>query len=84
MHQETSGALWGVASTLPVVGQDVKNAQQLASIADHMGSKVLVPMAQSLSGVSMSSLLSDGKVDVDAIQSLVESLSNVSPTISYC
>ncbi|KUH59421.1 hypothetical protein AUL39_03660 [Tractidigestivibacter scatoligenes] len=84
MHQETSGALWGVASTLPVVGQDVKNAQQLASIADDMGSKVLVPMSQSLSGVSMSSLLSDGKVDVDAIQSLVDALSNVSPTISDC
>ncbi len=84
MHKETSGALWGLAANLPVVGQDVKNAQQLASIADDMGSKVLVPMAQGLSGVSLSSLLSDGKVDVDAIQSLANALSDVSPTISDC
>lgn len=84
MHKETSGALWGFAANLPVVGQDVRNAQQLAGIADDMGAKVLVPMAQSLSGVSMSSLLSNGKVDVDAIQSLVNALSDVSPTISDC
>lgn len=81
MASETSSPLWSVAEYLPVVGSDISKVRVLTSVADNLSENVLVPTAQKLSGVSMGTLFSDGKINVEALSSVCDALTQVQPEI---
>ena len=81
MSDETSGALWTVAEHLPVVGSDISKVSSLVSISDRLSEKVVTPMAESLDGVSMGAIFSDGKIDVDSLTKVCDVITEVQPEI---
>jgi hypothetical protein len=81
MHAETSNNLWAIASHLPYVGQDVSNVIELSDISYDLCNNALRPLSSSLSGFSLNSLISDGHIDVESLQSLADAISEVAPEI---
>lgn len=79
LHEETQGVVWNVAAALPVIGQDVRNVQGIAEAADTVATGALVPLSHASDSASLSNLLQDGHVDVDATQRLADTLGTVAP-----
>lgn len=82
MKQEAQGPLWNAAENLPVVGEDVSRVRVLVSVADDLSANVLTPVAQSMAGVSMGTLFSDGQINVDMLTSLCDTVSQVQPAVA--
>jgi hypothetical protein len=81
MEEETQSPLWSVASAVPVVGSDISKVRTLASVAHDLSTKVVTPAAQSLSGITMKSVFSDGKIDIATVQTLCNTVSDLQPEI---
>ena len=81
MEEETSSPLWTAASFIPVYGSDISAARTIVSALSDVSNEALVPFAASAQGVSLDSLLVDGRVDVAMLQTLADGLSNVAPII---
>lgn len=81
MHAKTSGPLWVAASYVPVLGDDIRVARGVVEQADNLMQNALMPVAQSLQGVSLSTLLQDGTVDVQSLESVSAALSQAQPVV---
>jgi hypothetical protein len=81
MEEETQSPLWSVATAVPVVGSDISKVRTLASVAHDLSTKVVTPAAQSLSGITMKSIFSDGKIDIATVQTLCNTVSDLQPEI---
>lgn len=81
MEAETSSPLWTAASFIPVYGSDISAARTIVSALSDVSNDALVPFAASAQGVSLDSLLVDGRVDVAMLQTLADGLSNAAPII---
>lgn len=81
MHAKTSGPLWVAASYVPVLGDDIRVARGVVEQADNLMQNALMPAAQSLQGVSLSTLLTDGTVDVQTLESVSAALSQAQPVV---
>ena len=81
MHAKTSGPLWVAASYVPVLGDDIRVARGVVEQADNLMQNALMPVAQSLQGVSLSTLLQDGTVDVQTLESVSAALSQAQPVV---
>lgn len=81
ISQEVSSPLWTAASLVPVVGEDVRSVQTLGTVASDLVHSALVPITTDLSGTSLSSLLQDGRVNVDLIKTVSSSLGDALPVI---
>ena len=81
MHAKTSGPLWVAASYVPVLGDDIRAARGVVEQADNLMQNALMPVAQSLQGVSLSTLLQDGTVDVKTLESVSAALSQAQPVV---
>ena len=77
----TSGPLWEVASRLPVVGGDVSAARTLVSALSDVSGSALLPLADALENVTPGKLLSDGTVNVSALQAVASTLSDAVPAV---
>ena len=81
MEEETSSPLWTAASFIPVYGSDISAARTIVSALSDVSNEALVPFAASAQGVSLDSLLVDGRVDVAMLQTLADGLSGAAPII---
>ena len=81
MHAKTSGPLWVAASYVPVLGDDIRVARGVVEQADNLMQNALMPVAQSLQGVSLSTLLQDGTVDVQTLESVSAAFSQAQPVV---
>lgn len=81
MHEETSNPLWKVSSHLPIVGRDLYNVRALARALDELSQSVLTPLSQQAENLSLSSLISDGKVDVATLQTLGDTFAANAPQV---
>ncbi len=81
IDNELSSPLWGAATFVPVLGQDVKSAQQLADAATELADDALVPIANDLAGTSLSSLVTDGTVNVELVTRLCNDCLDAFPSI---
>ena len=66
INAEVSSPLWTAATLIPVIGEDVRSVQTLGTVASDLVNDALVPVATSLSGTGLSSLLQDGSVSSSA------------------
>ena len=81
MHAKTSGPLWTAASYVPVLGDDIRVACGVVEQADNLMQNAFVPAAQSLQGVSLSTLLTDATVDVQTLETVSAALSQAQPVV---
>lgn len=81
MHAKTSGPLWVAASYVPVLGDDIRVARGVVEQADNLMQNALMPAAQSLQGVSLSTLLTDATVDVQTLETVSAALSQAQPVV---
>lgn len=82
MRQITHGRLWNLATHVPTYGEDVKTVQTLTDTVDNLAKNGLVPLGQSLSGVSLASLIGqDNTINVAVLQNLVAALQQTGPVI---
>ena len=81
MHTKTSGPLWVAASYVPVLGDDIRVARGVVEQADNLMQNALMPAAQSLRGVSLSTLLTDATVDVQTLETVSAALSQAQPVV---
>ena len=81
MHAKTSGPLWTAASYVPVLGDDIRVARGVVEQADNLMQNALMPAAQSLQGVSLSTILSDGNVDIQTLETVTAALSQAEPVV---
>ncbi len=81
MNEELHAAEWSVASRLPAIGQDVRAAQALASAADVLVDGVLDPAATLAQAHPLSSLVSDGAIDGEALQAWCDFVGQLAPSI---
>ena len=81
MRSETDSPLWAAASFIPVYGSDVSAARTLISAFDDLSNDALVPLTNDIQGISLSSMMSDGRINVEMFQSLAAGLSSVSTSI---
>ena len=81
INAEVHSPLWGLASMLPVVGEDIQSVQKLGDAGAALVDDALVPIASSVSGTGLSDLMQDGTVNVELIQSISDAVSSSLPTI---
>lgn len=81
MHAKTSRPLWIAASYVPVLGDDIRVARGVVEQADNLMQNALMPAAQSLQGVSLSTLLTDATVDVQTLETVSAALSQAQPVV---
>lgn len=81
MRAEMDGPAWAVASVVPVVGDDVRAARQLVGVLDDVSSGAIVPVADDLAQAGAGKLVEGGAINVDALSTLVNSVSEASPVI---
>ena len=81
MHTKTSGPLWIAASYVPVLGDDIRVARGVVEQAANLMQNALMPAAQSLQGVSLSTLLTDATVDVQTLETVSAALSQAQPVV---
>lgn len=81
INAEVHSPLWGLASLLPVVGEDVRSVQKLGDAGAALVDDALVPIANSVSGTGLSDLMQDGTINVELIQSISDAVSSSLPTI---
>lgn len=81
MHAKTSGPLWVAASYVPVLGDDIRVARGVVEQADNLMQNALMPAAQSLQGVSLSTLLTDATVDAKTLETVSAALSQAQPVV---
>ena len=82
MHSETDSPLWTVASLIPVYGSDISAARTLVAAFDDVSNDALVPLSGDIQGISLSSMMSDGRINVEMFQTLAEGLSEVAPVVT--
>ncbi len=82
MRSTTSSPFWGVASAIPVLGDDIRAARGLVEQADNLCQNAMLPAVSALDGVSLASLGKDETVNLDKLQSVLSALSQISPVVS--
>ncbi len=81
MRYETGSPVWELASFAPIVGQDVANARSLVQVADDVVRNGVKPMSKDLSSVSLKSFIQNGVINVEGLQSAVNLLGEMAPSL---
>lgn len=81
INDQISGPLWTVASFVPVYGGDVSAARTLAAALSDVSESALLPLADALQNVTPGKLLSDGTVNVSALQAVADTFSEAAPAV---
>ena len=81
INDQTSGPLWTLASFMPVYGGDVSAARTLVGALSDVSESALLPLADALQNVTPGKLLSDGTVNVSALQAVADTFSEAAPAV---
>lgn len=81
INDQTSGPLWTLASFVPVYGGDVSAARTLVGALSDVSESALLPLADALQDVTPGKLLSDGTVNVSALQAVADTFSEAAPAV---
>lgn len=81
IHQKTDGIAWQIGSLIPYVGHDVRIGRELITEVDNLVQNALIPASDQLAEVNLSNLMSDGAINVELMQSLVDMLQDVTPVV---
>lgn len=81
INDQTSGPLWTLASLMPVYGGDVSAARTLVGALSDVSESALLPLADALQNVTPGKLLSDGTVNVSALQAVADTFSEAAPAV---
>lgn len=81
IKDQTSGPLWTLASFMPVYGGDVSAARTLVGALSDVSESALLPLADALQNVTPGKLLSDGAVNVSALQAVADTFSEAAPAV---
>lgn len=81
IKDQTSGPLWTLASFMPVYGGDVSAVRTLVGALSDVSESALLPLADALQNVTPGKLLSDGTVNVSALQAVADTFSEAAPAV---
>lgn len=81
INDQTSGPLWTLASFVPVYGGDVSAARTMVGALSDVSESALLPLADALQDVTPGKLLSDGTVNVSALQAVADTFSEAAPAV---
>ena len=70
LKDELSGGEWTIASYIPVLGSDVKSVRTLGDVLVDLSDEALVPLSQSTDIMSLSTLMQESAVNMDAVTAL--------------
>lgn len=85
MQSEMDGPLWGIASSLPVVGPDIQNVRTVVATLKDASANALVPLTDALQANPPSALITqEGAIDVAALGLLLDSLQQAAPVMQRC
>lgn len=82
MKDETDKPIWKIAQHVPFISGDVQKAIDLVDIGQQVSVNVVTPVAQDMDGVSVQSILSNQKIDLDSLNQLCKVFSDVQPAIA--
>lgn len=81
MNKELSSPLWEFASNVPAVGNDIKAARELVAVFDDVATNALAPMAQNLAANPIQGLVSNGALNAQGLQTLVDTTGKIAAVI---
>ena len=81
INSTVHGKLWNLATYIPVYGTDIQSAQTMGDTLVDLANNALVPLAESLHGVSLSGLFSNKRINVEKLTAMTNAVSQVSPVI---
>ncbi len=76
----TDGPVWGALTHLPVVGDDVRGVRALSSSLDTLANDGVAPLVTTVD--SLGGLTSQGRIDLDALQSLADPVREADAALS--
>lgn len=82
LQQELGSIPWTVALIVPVVGSDVRSAQALAEVLVDISDEALVPLAQESEMMSLSNLMQEGAVNMQALEDVSSVVRKIEPVLS--
>lgn len=82
IQNELNSPAWVIASVAPVVGQDVRSARTLGDVLVDLSDNALSPIATNAADLNLTNLLSDGAINVDALQNMASVVSQAQPVVS--
>lgn len=74
MYDETHSDLWEFAAGIPTYGEDIRTAQTLSEVAVSLTHDVLLPVSETIGGVKLSSLVQDGRINIELLRDLTDML----------
>lgn len=81
IHQTTDGIAWQIGSFIPYIGHDISIGRQLVAEADTLAQNALIPASDQLAEINLSNIMVDGAINVELLQSLVDTLNDITPVI---
>ena len=81
IQEETHSELWEWAAGIPVYGEDIRTAQTLGDVAVTLTHDILYPLSQDIGGLKLSSLVQDGRINIDLIRMVPDLMSIYLPLI---
>ncbi|MBO7673428.1 MAG: DUF4012 domain-containing protein [Atopobiaceae bacterium] len=81
MQGELNSVPWVIASFVPVVGSDVRSVRTLSDVLVDLSNNALTPMAQNASLMSLSSLVGESSVNMEALNNLANVASQITPSV---
>ena len=81
IYAETHSELWEWAAGFPTYGEDIRTAQTLGEVAVTMTHDILYPLSREIGGIKLDSVIQDGRINVELIQSLPDLIDIYLPLI---
>ena len=81
INSTVHGKLWNLATYIPVYGSDIQSVQTLGDTLVDLANNALVPMSESLHGVSLAGLFSNRRINVEKLTAMTNAVSEVIPVI---
>ena len=82
IQDELASPLWACAQYIPMVGSDVRSVRVLSDVLVDVADNGLVPLAKDSGALSLSTLMSNSEININALRDLVDALEMVSPIVS--
>jgi hypothetical protein len=82
MHATTSNPIWVVASHVPYIGDDIHAARVLCASFDDLATNALVPVVDSMQGISLDNLIGDNAtINVDGLMQVLNAADSVTSVV---
>ena len=82
LQEELSGVEWTIASYVPILGSDVRSVRKLGDILVDISDEALIPLSQSTDIMSLSTLMQESSVNMDAVAALSNVVRQTHPVVT--